>query len=453
MWLPTRSIVTQPLPSTGFARRIAIPNDRVPTTGYSADSRYIIPSFESFFEALETMKFGSSPASDSVYTLDFGPDRGTWTSFNPVAHFKRSSNIMTTKVSYDASGFHNVDLPILSVWENNFLGSNCNAPVVIASVYYPFAGHKQLWGGTDRGVYADDENLSGYAFQQLLPGIRPGTSLINSIYELKDLKTIPLTLARIHKALDQLEIYLGKKLKSLSRYASRETLKTLVGGAADVHLQSKFNVLPMLQDITAVDFAINNVKGQLKRLTSEAQRPLTKHFSAPLMKFNDSRESVAGSSGASWPNALTFAREVVYVERMFRATIQYHYELDDTDPVDLYRHGLADYLGLQVSPQVIWNAIPFSFVVDWILGIGPWLSQFTMKRLGIVTHISQAGISIKVKRKATLRIEQYGQVGTFEEESYYRTPADVPLVSSIRSSGLNSTEFTLASSMVITARK
>jgi hypothetical protein len=451
MWLPYRSKNTQPVSSTGFARRIAAPFDRVPPTGYTTDTRYNIPSLQTLFEALDTVG-KHNPASDSVYTLDFGRDSGTWSSFNSCAHYKLESNVSTTKVTYDAVGFHNIDLPILAVWEANFLGSSCNAPAVIASVYGPFVGHKQLWAGLVRGVYADDEGLAGVAFQQLLPGIRPGTSLLNSIFELKDLKTIPHTYARLTKAFDQLEIFLGKKLKSLSKYGTRETLRQLLGGSADVNLQTKFNVLPMLRDIAAVDHTIEAVKGQLKQLTAEARRPLTKHFGATLSSFNDTHEVVLGTSGASYPSSLTFERIVKYDVRRFQATLEFHYELVDTDAVDLYRHGLADYLGLQLSPQVIWNAIPFSFVVDWVLGIGPWLSQFTPTRLGIVTHIERAGWSVKVERNATLSIAQYGQVGQYHEKSYYRTPAGVSLVSSIRSSGINSSEFILGSSLIITMK-
>ena len=226
-------------------------------------------------------------------------------------------------------------------------------------------------------------------------------------------------------------------------------MRQLVGGSADSYLQSKFNFLPLLRDITVLANSVENVKGQLKRLTDEARRPLKKHFSANLGKFRNSTDSISSGTGATWPASVTYQRFVTYDEHVFRATLEYSYELTDA-PEDLFRRGLMDYLGLQVSPQVVWNAIPWSFVVDWFLGVSPWLDQFTMRHLGIVTHISKAGWSVKVKRKAVCSVDPYGQVVECLEESYFRTPATPQLVSSLKTSGLNPTEFLLGSSLVVT---
>lgn len=45
--------------------------------------------------------------------------------------------------------------------------------------------------------------------------------------------------------------------------------------------------------------------------------------------------------------------------------------------------GLLDTLGFQLDPRIIWDEIPFSFVIDWFFGVGNWLSNFSIDTLSL----------------------------------------------------------------------
>lgn len=46
-----------------------------------------------------------------------------------------------------------------------------------------------------------------------------------------------------------------------------------------------------------------------------------------------------------------------------------------------------DTLGLNLSPTVIWNAIPYSFVVDWFANVGDCLKQYDSNWLSPYTEL------------------------------------------------------------------
>lgn len=442
MWLPTRSSYVPESPSTGYAVSDS-GTSRFPSTGYTTDPRYTIPGYESSFEALNTSGVGPQLyGPDSVYELDFGRRRNDRSGFNPVSHYKRTRYVTAAKTRYHAVGYMNYDLPVVSVWESNFYHLDTSPVVVLASAYSSEDALALLWNGTDHGVYKDPQGLASFASLQMLPGIRPSSSLINSIIELKDLKTIPKTFARLELAISNFSRKFSRK-----DWSSRP-LRQIVGGGADGYLQNKFNIAPMLQDITAISNSSDAVKGKLNKLLSQAGKPIRSHFRAKLRGFEDSDESFTSVGAIDAPNKFTCRRKVSYSVRDFCATMEYSYKLPDSSYEELFRAGLADHLGLRLSPHVIWNAIPWSFVVDWVVGVGPWLEQFTPTALQVVTHISKFGWSVHVAREIVQQIDQLGQVSKCTEESYFRTPDAPALVSSIRTSGLNSTEFTLAAALL-----
>jgi hypothetical protein len=444
MWLPTRSTNAPPYTYQGWSVKISDPTNRFPSSGFNQDSD---SGYESSFEALNSAS--DSDESQDVFSLDFGRPKSTRGTFNYVEHYKRSTSVNRAVVSYDTD-YHNYGIPLaLRIWNANIIGLDYSPVGVFGSCFTPWSD-KLLYdeGSNGTRVYHSDHGLASIAVQAMLPGIRPGASLINSIYELKDLKTIPRTLSRITSTLEHLESFVG----SFTKYFNRRTLKQILNSGADTYLQEKFNVAPMLRDIAAVSFGVDNVKNQLKQLVLEAKKPQRRHWGADIGSFRDEdRTQLAESTGVViQPQFCNIRRVVKFPSRRFQATIEYSYELQDGSNEELLIRSLADYYGLNLNPQIIWAAIPWSFVVDWVLGVGPWLSQFTQRQLGIVTHISKFGWSVKIDREIELSISPYGQVSSSKEVSYFRTPDTAPLVSWIRSSGVSSTEFTLAAALVST---
>jgi hypothetical protein len=54
-----------------------------------------------------------------------------------------------------------------------------------------------------------------------------------------------------------------------------------------------------------------------------------------------------------------------------------------------------DALGVGQAGSIIWNAIPFSFVLDWFWGLGDFVSQFGVEAVNIEYEIVDFGYSYK----------------------------------------------------------
>ena len=64
---------------------------------------------------------------------------------------------------------------------------------------------------------------------------------------------------------------------------------------------------------------------------------------------------------------------------IFRASGYVYQKLEDLSNAIGFCRGLIGALGLTNPTRVLWNAIPYSFVVDWILGLGSLLDRLNMQ--------------------------------------------------------------------------
>jgi hypothetical protein len=126
-----------------------------------------------------------------------------------------------------------------------------------------------------------------------------------------------------------------------------------------------------------------------------------------------------------------------------------------------YAHGLAlcDALGVNLDPSIIWNAIPWSFVLDWVANVGEYLSRFKTGFMDPTINIHQYCWSVKRERDIFVSYEstlpgiganstQYPAVN----ETAYRREVDFPSASSILTSGLSLNELSLAAALVLSRR-
>jgi len=457
MWLPTRSSTVPSHAVHGYSIN-QVTGDRFPAAGQFAE--YVFDGYQSLYEALDTT--GDSDSTD-ILTLDFGlKTKSTWGSFNGCQHYKRNVSIVDSVFAFFSreSGvkWRNYNIPVLSFWNDNYCNLNTEPYRAFGPADNPILGLPVLWFGLIGGVYKDDHFLWSTACENMLPGIRPSVSLINDVYELKDIKTIPKTLAAINKALTHLESLFKEGgevlnlLKNVNR-AGKRSLKSILNAGADSYLQTNFNVLPLLRDIEAVFNSVHNVKSKLKQLADHERQERSTHWGANLPGFDSFTDTLHLTGRPSDEDAdVSITRAVTYASARFQATIEYSYRMPDGSYKELLVRGVEDYLGLNFSVQTVWNAIPWSFVIDWLVAVGPWLGQFTMRQLVIVTHISRSGWSVKIDRDISLTSSLTGQVGSVREKSYYRTPQNPNLISSLRTSGLNPKEFSLAAALGITSK-
>lgn len=296
-------------------------------------------------------------------------------------------------------------------------------------------------------------NVQAYvdaAMAQMLPSMKPNISLVNSIIELKDFKRLPQSIERAKRFISTLPTWVRRSKNQ------RATLRELTRLSSEAYLTHQFAIAPLLSEITAIKAMMNDVRKKLTSLLEEADRIQYKHFMCPL---NTSVVPITDENYSIFENNTGTAvyRRVSYPldTPTFRASLKYSYHIN-TPVKDLMKASILDYLGLQLNPQIIWNALPWSFCVDWVLGVNRWLGQFNATNVSLTTSIHRFNYSVKWHRyvECTTRfhtcqeplsatVNQYRH-----DEVYSRRAAEPDLSRHITLSGLNLKEFSYIGALI-----
>jgi hypothetical protein len=305
----------------------------------------------------------------------------------------------------------------------------------------------------------DLDQLVSRALRSMMPQVKAELSLLNSLIELKDFKTLPRTIASVGKFV----VKTGKTLRQLLRAGS------------DVYLQQQFNILPLLSDISGLSAALSRTEKRVNDLVSRQGRVQTRHFMAHLepgsVRYDSSSiKSVSTSSRfvgltESWggQQRVRFDRTVVSDTTLFHAEVQYNYNYTEYQIAHAQLLGLLDALGVNLNPAIIWNALPWSFVVDWVVGVSQWLDRYKVSNMNPVVNILQFLWSVSRRRTIVISMKglpsnpahSYSQEQPVQStvEVAYRRQVGMPTGSSIESSGLSPREFSLGAALVLSRKR
>jgi hypothetical protein len=114
-----------------------------------------------------------------------------------------------------------------------------------------------------------------------------------------------------------------------------------------------------------------------------------------------------------------------------------------------------DDIGLNLNPSIIWNAIPWTFVIDWVVNVSSWLDQFKFRNIEPITYIGEYCWSMHIRRVTSLSMGRGSAYPIIHatEDAYKRQVCTPNYVSSIKTSGLNLKEFSLAAALGVTRKK
>jgi len=326
------------------------------------------------------------------------------------------------------------------------------------SVMAPFKGLPVLLqSSSPKLVLAWPSDYASYvslAIKAMLPGIKSagGVSLVNSIYELKDVHTIAPSVRKAKLAIQAIGSLVRSRFKSAS-FAKRK-LRQLLRATADGYLQAEFNILPLLSDIASVKLALSDYRSKLKSLIDRANKPQKVHWKRPLLaqyptKYEYFPKQMPAESVC---NVLGASRSVRYVCCDFSATMEYSYSLPSLSLEDNLLKALLDRLGVNLSPRIIWNAIPWSFVVDWVANVGSYLDNFTKRNIEPIVNIQGFCYSLHVKRSIDTAIGPDNSlepcIGIFEDAYERVVPDRSAMLAQLRTSGLDLKELSLLGALV-----
>jgi len=322
------------------------------------------------------------------------------------------------------------------------------------------------------------DSLITRSLSRLVPKVKNQVQLLNTLYELKDVKSLGHTIARIKE--------LGRALKSKGVVGS---LRAIAVSGADIFLQMRFNINPLIRDIEGIYHALVDSLGPLRRMMQFDGTPQTTRFRC-LVDEDDEliNDQLSGYfNGVFDPDLFYYEQAEVRlpsgVNRFFSVNrevytspshfyAQMRFVARWTESQHRYAEQLAliDALGLSFNPKHVWDAIPWSFVIDWVFKVGDFLDQFSKGALEPVLDVLDYSWTIRRERSVKLALvidqdtlppgspllpESYVvEYPTFWETAYRRQP--VPL-SSLKStlvlSGISSTELTLAAALLVTRKR
>lgn len=141
--------------------------------------------------------------------------------------------------------------------------------------------------------------------------------------------------------------------------------KNVAGG----YLNYQFGWKPTIGDIQAMIAALLNLKHKLA-LFKELAGNLIKEETT-VLNDNISHGGTVGSGSTTTVDWQARHKR--------RCTAHFVFRVEGLGPIDDWLSAIAstlDALGFELNPRLIWEAIPFTFVIDWFFGIGRLLEGF-----------------------------------------------------------------------------
>jgi len=202
------------------------------------------------------------------------------------------------------------------------------------------------------------------AWWEMQPRYESEIQFLNFLYELKDFK-------RMAKSLMSFEFSkIGSKMRDLRRRLvklSNETkllvqaggtLRDITKTAAEAQLVNSFAIKPLISDVAAI---LHTLALTVETAQSQfAARGAINQMSHYTETINESKTGSYGTANSAM--YFTGTRDVT----TFTACMQYRYKYKMRHGWELIKRGM----GLEFNAEVLWNAIPWSFLVDYFYKVG-----------------------------------------------------------------------------------
>lgn len=230
-------------------------------------------------------------------------------------------------------------------------------------------GYSNMIG--DFASSASIANLDLNAWNKFKTQIPSATSLANFIFELKDFKDVIVPLKKIPKAIRSDNV-----TGLLSGSAKNKRRVPLKAGKAvnDAYLNFSLNWLPFVGDIITFTQTVDRVAKKLNFLRQTRGKEVTLRYSIPDCNHNPLQGQIVHEITVGNP-AWHMRWYLSSYNCNYVATCKLKQNLQDLDDAWAGLRGTIADLGLNNPAKIVWNAIPFSFIVDYVAPFGKWLES------------------------------------------------------------------------------
>lgn len=299
--------------------------------------------------------------------------------------------------------------------------------------------HRQFYSNFTNGVGSvgppdsfDWDAYASTALRQMLPSFSSGNSLLNSLWELKDLKRVGVSIlalinnwrqfrGRVHPQDVKDNLYdLGDSLLGLpKRLRGKPRSKWTLRDYSSVYLNYNFGWRSLYRDIVSLVEELDGFRDRLARIMSQADKPITKYWRTEIPGSAIGRETYMAQTAQSLFGGWTGdSRHMCWARVIKEATngIQYSATLRCKYKVPAILRGAEgrlkahlDHLGVSGNPAILWNAIPWSFLIDWFVDVGDFLNGLRVDNMPLQTEITDFCHSMKAGRGIRYELNNYNQ--------------------------------------------
>ena len=206
----------------------------------------------------------------------------------------------------------------------------------------------------------------------------------------------------------------------------------LLSKLSNLLLWKKFGVDPTVQSLLGVCELIRKLPDKIADLRRRGKRLQTRHYSRPMDIGGQLPADGELYSGFTTSDYRYTVGSIAYTWRqtpVYHATLKFRYAVEQLTDVELMVRAWLEAAGLNRLASVIWNAIPFSFVVDWFVNVGDCMESL-LHDPAIPIVIEDFSHSVKYSYRADVTHSMYKGACVFPiaygETSYYERRRDIP---------------------------
>lgn len=172
-------------------------------------------------------------------------------------------------------------------------------------------------------------------------------------------------------------------LPSLTGLRDLKSRASTAQRAGSAYLNKEFGWVPLVNDIQGMCRAIANAESIWEKYAADSGRLLKRKFSWPDENSSDettSFDQIAAPlledgfyAGSGFTGTLKVTR-TRHVKRWFEGTFMYHIP-DRGDDIGRFKSAARKILGIDLTPEVLWNLAPWSWAADWQGNVGDCLAN------------------------------------------------------------------------------
>lgn len=177
-----------------------------------------------------------------------------------------------------------------------------------------------------------------------------------------------------------------------------KTNLSLAKNLAGAHLNYKFGWKPTIGDLQAMVDSVLHLREKLRAFREQCGKSIRK-----AVKLQDVAYVNSGQFYMQ-PNQFRVDWNGFHKKSVIAHIVYQPQPLAVMGQMDMFIRGMLDALGVELNPRIIWDSLPFTFVIDWFLGVGAWLEGFKIDTLNLPIVCIDACVQYKTEFKAESRL-------------------------------------------------